>query len=96
MLRWHHFVRGEEPQLTHTALYLEVVVRRLGLDIEVGRELMERARQSFCELPRRHELRFRDVVNYLVMEEYLQARATRVGMYTDTRRIVSGIIPSHL
>ena len=96
MLRWYQRVSGEEPHLTRTTLYREIVVRRLELDIGAARDLLQRVRQSFCEWPHQRELRFRDVVNYLVVDEYMQGNVTNVGMYTDTRRIVSGIIPSHL
>jgi hypothetical protein len=95
-LQWYQRVGGANPQLTGTQLYQEIIVRRFGLDLEVARCVLQRVRQSFCEWPRRRELRFRDVVNYLVMDEYMHAHSTEVGTYTDMRRMVSSIIPSDL
>ena len=96
MLRWYQRVSGAEPQLTGTTLYQEILVQRFGLDLKVARCVLQRVRRSFCEWPRRRELRFRDLVNYLVMEEYMQAHSTKIGTYTDMRRMVSRIIPLDL
>jgi predicted chitinase len=45
MLEWHQRVRGEKPELTGRALYQQVIVRRLGLDVEAARGVLQRARE---------------------------------------------------
>jgi hypothetical protein len=96
MLRWYQRVSGEEPQLTGRPLYEEVIVRRSGLDVEVARGMLQRARQRFCEWPGPRKLRFRDVVHYVVIDEYMRSHLTDLGTYTDMKRVVASIIPYHL
>jgi hypothetical protein len=97
MLRWHQRVSVAEPQLTGGSLYKEIIVRRSGLDIEAARGVVQRARQSFCEWPSPRKLRYRDVVHYVVMDEYMRSHLTEFGgTYTDMRRVVASIIPNHL
>ena len=96
LLRWYQRVSDAQPQLTGITLYQEVLVRRFGLDVEVARHVLQRVRQSFCEWPHRREPRFRDVVSYLIMDEYMQAHSSKGGTYTDMRRMVSRIISSDL
>lgn len=96
MLKWYQRVSDEQPQLKGTTLYQEIIVRRSAFSVETARGVLQRARQSFCEWPGRRELQFRDVVNYLVMQEYMQSHLTQVGTYSDTKRVVSSVIPSHL
>ena len=97
MLRWYQRVSGEEPQLTGQSLYEEVIVRRSRLDVETARGVLQRARQSFCEWPGPRKLRFRDVVHYVVKDEYKRAHSSDLsGTYIDMRRVVASIIPYHL
>jgi hypothetical protein len=97
MLRWYQRVSVEEPQLTGGSLYEEVIVRRSGLDIDAASGLLQRARQSFCEWPGPRKLRYRDVVHYVVVDEYMRSHlADFRGTYTNMRRVVASIIPYHL
>ena len=97
MLGWYKRVRGEEPHLTGRPLYQQVIVRRSGLGDEAARRLLRRAYQSFCEWPVERKLRFRDVVHYVVVDEYMRSQLTDFGgTYTDMRRVVASIIPDHL
>jgi len=96
MLKWYQRVSGEEPQLSGAALYQEVIVRRSGLDVAAARGVLQRARQGLCEWPGPRKLRFRDVVHYVVMNEYMRSHLTDLGTYTDMRRVVASIIPYHL
>jgi hypothetical protein len=97
MLRWYQRVSIAEPRLTGGSLYEEVIVRRSGLDIEAASGLLQRARQSFCEWPGPRKLRYRDVVHYVVVDEYMRSHLTDFrGTYTNMRRVVAGVIPYHL
>jgi hypothetical protein len=96
MLEWHQRVRGEKPELTGRALYQQVIVRRLGLDVEATRGVLQRAYQSFCEWPLVRTLRFRDVVQYVVVDEYLRSHPTDLGTYTDMGKVVAYVIPHNL
>jgi hypothetical protein len=51
----------------------------------------------FCEWPGPRKLRYRDVVNYVVVDEYMRSHLTDFrGTYTNMRRVVTSIIPYHL
>jgi hypothetical protein len=97
MLRWYQQVSVEEPQLTGGLLYGEVIARRSGLDIEAASGLLQRARESFCEWPSQRKLRYRDVVHYVVVDEYMRSHLAGFrGTYTNMRRVVVSVIPYHL
>jgi hypothetical protein len=96
MLRWYKRVRREEPQLTGRSLYQQVIVRRSGLDHEAARRVLLLACQRFCEWPCERTLRFRDVVQYVAIDEYLRSRLTKLGTHTDMGRVVAQLIPPNL
>ena len=97
MLRWYQRVSVEEPQLTGGSLYEEIIVRRSGVDLETATGVLRRARHSFCKWPSPRRLRYRDVVHYVVVDEYMRSQLTNFrGTYTDMRRVVARIIPYHL
>jgi hypothetical protein len=96
MLGWYQRVRGEDPELTGRALYHQVIVRRLGLEVEAARGILQRAYQSFCEWPLARTRRFRDVVHYVVVDEYLRSHPTNLGTYTDMGKVVAYVIPHNL
>jgi hypothetical protein len=97
MLRWYQQVSVEEPQLTGGLLYEEVIARRSGLDIEAASGLLQRARESSCEWPSQRKLRYRDVVHYVVVDEYMRSHLVGFrGTYTNMRRVVASVIPYHL
>ena len=96
MLGWFKRVRGEEPHLTGRPLYQQVIVRRSGLGDEAARRLVRRAYQSFCEWPVERKLRFRDVVHYVVVDEYLRSHLTNFGTHTYMGRVVARVIPPDL
>jgi hypothetical protein len=96
MLAWYQRVCGEEPQLTGRRLYGEVIVRRSALDVKAAAAVLQRARQSFCDWPCERKLRFRDVVRYVVIDEYLRSHPTTLGTQTDMGTVVARIIPIYL
>lgn len=96
MLGWYQRVRGEVPQLTGRALYQQIIVRRSGLDDEAARGVLRRAYQRFCEWPFERKLRFRDVVHYVVIDEYLRSHLANLGTHTDMGKVVVRLIPHNL
>jgi len=51
---------------------------------------------SFCDWLLKRKLRFRDVVQYVVINEYLRSHLTNIGTYTDMSSIVARVIPHDL
>jgi len=89
-------VRDEEPQLTGRPLYQQVIVRRSGLDPEAATRVLRLACQCFCEWPCERTLRFRDVVQYVAIDEYLRSHLAKLGMHTDMKRVVAQLIAPNL
>ena len=96
MLALYHRVRTEEPLLSGRALYETVLVRRSGLDSAGVARVLRRATESFCTWPSDHDLRFRDLVQYVVTTEYLQSHLNRQGTLTDMTRTIARMIPETL
>jgi hypothetical protein len=85
----------EEPQLIGKTLYEQIVIRRSGLDVNAAAGVLRRAEQSFCEWPSDRDLKFRDLVRYIVIEEYLRSHAA-VGTHTNLGKVVARVIPDDL
>jgi hypothetical protein len=87
----------EHPELKGRALYEAVTARRLGLNPPVSAtEIVRRAEESFADWPVERELRFRDVVHYLIFDEYMHAGKARAGTKTNMGAVVARIIPEEI
>ena len=87
----------EHPELKGRALYEAVTARRLGLNPPVSAtELVRRAEESFADWPVERDLRFRDVVHYLIFDEYMHAGKARAGTKTNMGAVVARIIPEEI
>ncbi len=95
LLRWVQRVRSESG-LTGIALYEQVIVQRSRLDVSATKAILRRAEESFCSWPASHELRFRDVAQYVVVHEYLRSHKEHVGTQTRMATTVARTIPDHL
>ena len=89
-------IHREEPQLIGKALYERVVIRWSGVDVKVAAGILRRAEQSFCEWPSGRDLRFLDLVHYVVVDEYLRSHVDSLGTQTNMGRIVARVIPADL
>ncbi len=96
LLDLYNRVRREEPQLTGRALYARVVIRRSGLDVQAAAGVLRRAEESFCDWPSGSDLKFHDLVQYVVIDEYLRSHVGTVGTRTNMVKVVARIIPHDL
>lgn len=96
VLELYWTVRREHPELTGRSLYEAVVARRFSPESTDARTIVRRAEESFADWPRKQDLQFRDVVHYLVFDEYLRLFNTRHGTRANLGYIVSRIIPAGL
>ena len=85
-------MRAAQPDLTGKALYAAVVSERLGGSTAEVETILRRAEQSFCEWPTEHPLRFKDVVSYLVVTEYLRDHQASPGTQTNMLNVVARAI----
>ncbi len=95
-LSLYHRLRAKEPALAGTALYEAVVRMRNGIAASDARAVLRRARESFAAWPVDRDLIFRDVVQYLVISEYLKAKAKRASTTINMAYVVAQIIPKEL
>lgn len=93
LLALYERVLIDEPQLTGKALYAKVVNLRLGGDAQPTQQVLLRAEQSFCEWPAEHALRFRDLVSYIVVSEYLRDHRASPGTQTNMVDVVARMVP---
>lgn len=95
MLKLYQQVRSE-CGLTGISLYEQVIMRWSRVDTRATAAILRHAEESFCIWPASHDLRFRNVVHYVVVREYLQARKGNVGTQTRMGTTVARVVPNDL
>ncbi|MBS0373663.1 MAG: hypothetical protein JSR73_03745 [Proteobacteria bacterium] len=95
LLRRFEAIRRDEPALDSRATYLRVLQRRASIDQAHAQRTLRKAEQSFTDWLPDRELRYRDVVTYVVFEEYSRRFETRLGTRTQIQRVVARIIPAN-
>jgi len=93
LLELYRQLRSEHPEMSDRALYQEIVAQRLAPQVVSASELVRRAEESFTDWPRERELKFRDVVHYLVFYEYTLLDPARRGTMTNMGAVVTQVIP---
>jgi hypothetical protein len=96
LLEIYHRIAAESPELTGVGRYERIVVERTGLDVSTARVLVQRAEESFAEWPVERPLIFRDVVQYLVMQEHLASAPGVAGARSALGDVVATVVPSDL
>ncbi len=96
LLRLHDAVRRELPTQPKRARYEEVVGRWAGIDLPAARAVLERAEQSVSDWDTDRDLRFFDVVLYVVSDDYLRAHPERHGARSRIAQTVGRVISRHL
>ena len=95
-LQLYRELEATRPELSAVARYEQVIARRTGLDGAGVRQVLQHAEDSFASWPVERPLRFRDVVQYLVVHECLTADASAVGTRTRLTTIIAEVIPRDL
>ena len=95
MLELYQQVRSESG-LTGISLYEQIIMRRSRIDIRATNTILRHAEASFCSWPSWHDLRYRDVVQYVVICDYLGSREEGVGTQTRMATTVARIVPQEL
>jgi len=96
LLKVHDAIRREQPKQTKWARYQEVVVRWSGVDSDAARAVLRRAQQSVSDWEADRDLRFRDVVLYVIVDDYLRAHPERHGARSRMVRTVGRIVAQEL
>jgi hypothetical protein len=95
-LRLYRELESARPELEPAARYREFVARRTGLDEAGVRAVLRQAEDSFASWPVERPLRFRDVVQYLVVHECLKENPAAAGTRTRLTTIIAEVIPGNL
>ncbi len=97
LLDLYQRVRREEPSLNGRDLYVRILSHRYKLEAQEAAAIVRRAEESFCDWTSGRELlRFRDVVQYVVVEEYLRLNPSAIGTHVDIGEAVARTIPANL
>jgi hypothetical protein len=92
LLELYRQERHEHPEFNSRALYKHVVAQHLGPQAGRAGELVRRAEKSFTDWPADRELKFRDVVHYLIFDEYMRLATSREGTKTNMGVAVARVI----
>ncbi|HXA35488.1 MAG TPA: hypothetical protein VNW26_04075 [Steroidobacteraceae bacterium] len=91
----YHCVHREQPQLEGRELYREIVKRCANDPLDNARDYVRHAEESFAAWPAERDVRFRDVVSYVVFDERVLSKK-RAGTSTDIEAVVATVIPAEL
>ena len=86
----------EHRELNPRALYQSIVAQRLGPQASRAAEVIRRAEESFTDWPVDRELKFRDVVHYLIFDEYTRMGMAREGTKTNMGVVVARVNPDDI
>jgi hypothetical protein len=95
-LKIYREVAATQPDLTGLARYEEVVARLKSVDAASARRVIRSAEDSFASWPVERPLKFRDVVEYLVVSECLESIPDALGTRSKLSTIVASMIPDYL
>ena len=85
-------VHQERPDLQGHVLYEEIVRRCPGASSGCAVQIVRRAQDSFAAWPAARDVRFRDVVAYMVIDRLIVDRH-RTNTSAEVERVVSRLIP---
>ena len=89
-------LRSDQPALTGRPLYEAFVCEFAKADSAAARTILHRAEASFAAWPNERDLIFRDVVQYVVILQYLATHPKRSGTTANMTGVLSKMIPAKL
>ncbi len=84
------------PELSGKHLYAAVVATYMGTDRETASTIVRQAGESFADWPNWRDMTFRDVVDFVVISDYLRSNPGRSGPDANMRRVIAKVIPGEL
>ena len=96
LLTIYWIIRMEQPEFRGIALYERDVARREHVRSKTPNAIVQSAAEMFSLWPVKREIRFRNVVHYLAVDDDLQSHRTFVGIRPDMRTMVELINPGAL
>lgn len=96
LLKLYWIVSACDPNLRGRGLYRTIVISRTRVDSESAEALLDQAEESFAAWPTRRTLKFRDVVHFIAVSEFLASHSNSSWIHADMRREVASQIPANL
>jgi hypothetical protein len=97
LLKTYHAVAAAHPGLKPPELYRHIVMARMGGTRAAAEAVLARATESFATWPVERALRFRDVVHYLAVSDYLADNEDAAEWTRENLgRVVSSLVPENL
>ena len=89
-------IAAELPELTGTLRYQQIIARHTGADDVGARRFVERAEREFARWPVDRPVRFRDIVQFLIVQRWLAIDPNAQGFLSRFTDIVAKEIPEEL
>ncbi len=86
-------ITASYPELRGRDLYRQIVAARRLIDLETADCLIKRAESSFASWPVQRDLRFRDVVHFIAVSEYLAAHGESSWIHANVGHEVAMHVP---
>ena len=93
MLDICHALKADDPKLEGEALYERAVAKQLSCDETKARQIVRLADQSFAQWPDERDVNLRDVANYMIVNQIMNAHTTALGTRVDVEQLVAAVIP---
>jgi hypothetical protein len=84
------------PELSGKELYVAVVATHMNTDRETASRIVRQAGESFADWPNWRDLTFRDVVDFVVIADYLRSNPDYDSANMNMRRVIAKVIPGEL
>jgi YHS domain-containing protein len=96
MMKLHGAVSAAHPGLSGAGLYRRVLTSRRGADPATIDDVLRNAEQSFAIWPVARALKFRDVVHYLAVSEFVSSYDGTPWVHVNMKRVVESLVPHDL
>ncbi len=93
-LRAYQWVHAARPDLQGRDLYEEIVANCVVNHRETARAYIRHAADSFAAWPANREVRFRDVVSYIIFDQLVVSNQ-RPDTRADIEAVVASIVPAN-
>jgi hypothetical protein len=96
LLHMHQSLAARQSGVDRMELYRQLVAQRTGGDAKAVDALLGHATESYAQWPVDRPLNLRDVIHYLVVQEYLASHRQASWLEQNLKRIVDSAVPHEL
>jgi hypothetical protein len=96
LLKLYRTMSASHPDLRGRGLYRTIVISHTRVDPESAEALLDQAEESFAAWPSQRALKFRDVVHFIAVSEFLATHSNSSWIHSDMGREVASQIPGNL